>query len=457
MKKVLIITSLIIFLYTLSSCTFGAVQISYLEEKDIEYPIYQDITPNEYLKKDVQGLKNAFPSKGTPKMLVIPINLNDEKATDKDLEELRIAFDGTEVQTGWESVRTYYEKASYGNLQIQMDVLQEWFTPQYEKEYYENYYDMTTQSYGDNLLLREALAAFNNKINYNDYDYDKDGYIDGIWLIYNCRIDFTGNSMWWAFQTTEESNILYDSIRAKFFAFAGLDFIHIKKTSYPNTDLHVDAHTYIHETGHLLGLDDYYNYNDTYDAEGLYGADMMDSNVGDHCSISKLLLGWVEPKVLTETTTVTLKNFSQTGEFLLVTKSFQTIYDEYFLIEFFNNSITNRHDKPFGSNCFGIRILHVNATLNSSGESNGGDYLSYFKYDNTDGDKQFVKQLRADSNVSNLITYNISSKSLFTTDSKVFGKEIYTNYLTHRNEKCFFQLEVLQMDRDSASVKISFL
>ena len=69
--------------------------------------------------------------------------------------------------------------------------------------------------------------------------------------------------------------------------------------TYDPTGIIVDAHTFIHETGHLLGLDDYYDYNDYRGAKGgLYGADMMDNNIGDHGSVNKLLLGWIEPTVV---------------------------------------------------------------------------------------------------------------------------------------------------------------
>ena len=48
-------------------------------------------------------------------------------------------------------------------------------------------------------------------------------------------------------------------------------------TSFMNNDekYYVDSSTYIHETGHLLGLDDYYSYNPNTIGK-VYGADMMD-------------------------------------------------------------------------------------------------------------------------------------------------------------------------------------
>ena len=50
----------------------------------------------------------------------------------------------------------------------------------------------------------------------------------------------------------------------------------------------VDAHTYIHEMGHMLGLPDYYDYSFKSSPTGMY--DMQDNNVGDHNPFSKMHL-----------------------------------------------------------------------------------------------------------------------------------------------------------------------
>ena len=51
----------------------------------------------------------------------------------------------------------------------------------------------------------------------------------------------------------------------------------------------IDAHTYIHETGHLLGSDDFYS-NEDYDPVG--DLEMQSYNVGDMGAFSKFQFGW---------------------------------------------------------------------------------------------------------------------------------------------------------------------
>ena len=78
-------------------------------------------------------------------------------------------------------------------------------------------------------------------------------------------------------------------------SFAGYDFItqDVAITSGFNYDDNkgLDSHVLIHETGHMLGLNDYYNtYGDsTYSPLG--GLDMMDGDFGDNNPYSKILLG----------------------------------------------------------------------------------------------------------------------------------------------------------------------
>ena len=55
----------------------------------------------------------------------------------------------------------------------------------------------------------------------------------------------------------------------------------------------------IHETGHALGLPDYYDYEPGNGPDGgVGGLDMMDINWGDHNVFSKWLLDWLTPQVM---------------------------------------------------------------------------------------------------------------------------------------------------------------
>ena len=402
---------------------------------------------------DIDGplTEGCLPSVGNPKMLVIPVNLEERSKTNSLLNEIEMAFNGTSEQTGYESVRSYYQKSSYGKLNLEINVLDEWFTPTRSKSYYENFHDDRTGDDGSALLLQQALAYYDDKIDYSDYDYNNDGYIDGVWLVYNCDVDFyDSSSIYWAFVYWNYDETEYDGKQAYYYAFGGTDFMHQTENqagTYDPTSIKIDAHTFIHETGHLLGLDDYYDYEERKGATGgLYGADMMDYNIGDHSAVSKLLLGWITPTVVSGSGTITLdiESFVDTGKCIIVTdRKMLSIYDTYYMIEFYTNTGLNELVKPISS--YGVKVTKVNAQknyINGEVELNNGTYQCGFKYDNSDEKELFIN-LICDKKDVKYNGYSLSGDVLFT------EKE----YL--RDEDIFFELVVNTCSELGANITIT--
>ena len=115
----------------------------------------------------------------------------------------------------------------------------------------------------------------------------------------------------------------------------------------------VDAHTYIHETGHLLGLEDYYDSSspDLYSRIAPLGRmDMMDCSLGDMNCFSKMLLGWERPFIPTEDCEITLHQSSGNNECILLSPSWNsTLFDQYLLLEFYAPTGLNRVDATLRS------------------------------------------------------------------------------------------------------------
>ena len=404
----------------------------------------------------------ALPSTGTPKVLVVPVNLKSSNKTSAMLQNIEIAFNGTQAQTGWYSVSEYYYVSSYGKLDIDFVVLNEWFTPSRSKSYYESYYD-NDGYYGSTLILDEFLRAYDSKIDFSDYDSNGDGIIDAIWLIYNCAVNYNDDSSdFWAYVYETPSEIEVDGVYASFYGYAGTDFMFEQSDVYPCENIIIDAHTYIHETGHLMGLDDYYDYNPDVGPEGgFYWADMMDANIGDHSSINKLLLGWIDPIVITGEggITIDLNSFAESGDVILIANhSISSIYDEYILIEFYTPTLLNENDEPiypdgYSDSAYGIRVLHIDARINydSFGEvdyNNDNGYVTGFLYDNSDEDKLFVDTLYCE-----LIEEYATDDILFTPTSKTFAS-LYSDYEYHDGTVIGFDIIVNSMTNSSANITI---
>lgn len=440
---------------------------------------------NNMLSVDGPLTEFSLPSVGSPNVLVIPVNLDNSKATSATLSDIEAAFCGTSEETGWESVSSYYYKSSYGKLDLNFEVLDEWFTPEHSKSYYNNYSGEDGE-YGSCLILKEAMEYYDERIDFSRYDSNGDRVIDAVWMIYNCEIDYvSSDSIYWAFMYSVDTEKTYDGVKPYNYGFAGVGFMYDDASTddddviYDNSNIIIDAHTYIHETGHLMGLDDYYDYDegsgegdysigftDVSKNLGLWSADMMDANMGDHCSISKLLLGWVTPTIVegTGTITLSLSSFTESGCVIMISNHLiETAYDEYFLIELYTTTGLNENDKPILNQSdptlpvYGIRVLHVDARKNYvDGKveyNNGSSYPTGFMCDNSDEKYCFVKMLGACGEESK--DGYAYENSLFGVDGKDFGVDIYKDYKYHSGDALNFSIEVTGYTDSEATVTIT--
>ena len=369
----------------LSSCVIRIIHTStntdFSDEEGNTIYKYQKV--NETYKKENLTLDNVgigsgyryLPSTGDRKILVVPIEFLDSTFDEISLKRLNNTFFGESNQTGWESVSSFYEKSSYGKLKITGEVSSPLRLDQTVNTFSNNYKknSKNTKTYTD-FVLDAALEKLSTSIDLSQYDTNSDGYIDAVWLVYSAKYNRTDSSSpFWAYTTWETSPKTIDSekgLKGCLYSWASIDFVTEKQ--YPSSFLfdssnveNGDAHTYIHETGHMLGLDDYYSY-DYSSVERNYdtpvgGIDMMDMNIGDHDSFSKYLLGWIDPLVITEEYLksndyeLTLNSLADTSStrnkaFLLPCNTENgiryngTSFDEYLLIEYSTNTDLNEKD-----------------------------------------------------------------------------------------------------------------
>jgi M6 family metalloprotease-like protein len=368
----------------------------------------------------------TVPSVGNSKLLVVPVYFSDYTPEKLGLDETEVidnlnkGFFGESNVTGWESVSSFYKKSSYGKLNLTgmvTDLFNVGETLKYVMNKATNEEETSNVTYyildKVNVWLKEKYDLETLK----SYDTDNDGYIDGIWLVYlNKYLNGETNkeyykehegwangfetrkgtsdyinyqkftwSLWaytyWRYYEDNEIDASSSYPYPHCYAWASYDFF--KEGGYTagleNKTL-VDSHTFIHETGHMLGLDDYYSY-DGVDAP-VGGLCMMDNNIGDHEAFSKYLLSWVEPKIVQEAGSFTLKPFEDSGECLLVPARVSNFnnspYSEYLLIEYYTptglNELDATNEYASGARMFtkpGILVYHIDARLvKVTGENN---------------------------------------------------------------------------------------
>ena len=341
-----------------------------------------DFTKGEYIK-DVSNQSlymGGCPTTGSSGVLIIPVQFSDVTAESKGYttDTLREAF-SKGGKTDYFSVYDYYYISSYGQLALDITLLDFWFTPAYESEYYSQFsfvYEGEVVPRGEQLILNEALDYLDDIMDLSQFDSDNNGTIDAVVLINTLEID-SSNFFYWAFRHfnfyRDEANCYYeyDGVHAQDYLWAPYQFLYEVCDEQGNTTIDnitaMNTHTFIHEFGHVLGLDDYYDYAGI--SSPLYGRDLMDSKNGDHNPYSKFNLGWLTTSRLVVTDgsiTLTLEDFSKSGDTIILANNWDDTlgaYQEYYVLVYYTNHGLNVGDYTGYFDTEGVLVYHVNAEI----------------------------------------------------------------------------------------------
>ena len=385
----------------------------------------------KYSYNDLSGIllnnENVCPSIGNVNLLVIPVHIPGDNTyyneeVRKDIEEVFFgdSYD-SESQLGFSSLTEYFYESSYGQLNFQGKVTN-WFNLE---EYTNIQFPSEITEGNDGTIVTEILEkavdwaeSFEN-IDLSQYDNNKDGSIDGVWLVYD-HLDWKTE-----YEIKKNSDPTYAGagLNTAFWNFTGWDWLTVPNTNKPTTSafswasvsmmytsycerntlgaprlnnlssIPLDSHVFIHETGHLMGLDDYYaSDNDLYHPVGK--STMMDQNVCDLDSYSKMLLGWVTPYVVYGTSEILIPTATSSKHGVIViptnheeiselveqaniqgtTKNFVyefNPFSEYIMIDLYSPDGLNEQDtfgktiygKDKGIETTGVRIYHVDSRI----------------------------------------------------------------------------------------------
>ena len=349
------------------------------------------------------------------------------RGADNALIDINNTYFGNPEDTAWHSLSSYYRESSYGKLNFNGIVLP--WGPAFTN--FNTKAMVSAKEFKDNggSAKQLALDYLDWYANYNKwkeikdehgnqmfksgseflkyFDSDSDGYVDLVELVYSApyhaqykdagkwkEID---NDLFWAYCGSTSLNPNPNKPNMSKYAFQSYytmveggytDPVTGKHKNWIPADISaglakVDAHTIIHETGHGLGLPDYYS-TDAQSGQTSGAVDMMAFNIGDHDSHSKSLLGWVDPVVVKGPTEVKVRSFTDTGDCIYIPyrgyyddgsdidkKYKNTFNTEYIAIEYMTPTGVNLHDSlenyngtyPLVPNQAGVKIYHVDSRL----------------------------------------------------------------------------------------------
>lgn len=256
----------------------------------------------------------ALPCVGNPRVVAFVVDFADDyKDPDINIdisaiEKMMFDESGKEnLLSPNDSLRSFYYRSSYEKLDLNGDVFQ------YTLSKNRADYDDSQQ------IIKEIINKNINNVNWNNYDINEDGAVDGVYIILRNYPAFGSPHF------VSDCDFTVGSKK-------------IQKTAFLiGYGKGVGVETLAHETCHLLGLPDIY--------EGVYvnqagsGASTImndhDGMPGDLPSIMKCIYDWIDPIFITGTglTQVTLESYSIKPQVAIVCPNGDITNPNWFVIE----------------------------------------------------------------------------------------------------------------------------
>ncbi len=316
----------------------------------------------------------GMPTSGTVRILALLISFNDYPGTTTpDYFASRLFGDGIGGPP-FDSLRDFYLRSSYDQLRIEGDVLG-WYQAPYARS------TVAETDAGRQNLIKEALNYYEARgHDFAQYDNDGDGTVD-YFCVFWAGPHGEWAEFWWGYYTWfGDSTFRLDGKRLTNYSWQWELYNYPSGTFNPST--------IIHETGHALGVPDYYDYDDAVGPDGGVGSlDIMDGT-GDHNCFSKFMLDWITPTVVPGgTRTVSLRTSGLYPDALLFMPGAADgeIFGEFFMVQ---NRLRSGNDTGLFTGSDGLVVWHVDARLNAWG--------SDFLYDNSYTDHKLLRLMEAD-------------------------------------------------------------
>lgn len=299
---------------------------------------------------------------GEKKCLIILVQFPDLEMTHTHEEFFKQANErGYSDHGGVGSISDYFYDQSYGKMRIDFDVAGP-YTLSEEMSYY-GQKGIIRKDKRAGLMVWEAVKAADKDVNYADYDWNNDGQVEQIYVVYAGYGEATGgkaNTVWphqWSLSAAAtlgecEGPVHADGVTVDTYACGN------ELESNRGTQM-VGIGTMCHEFSHCLGYPDVYDTN--YINFGMNSWDIMDSGSyngnsdipAGYTSYERWAAGWLEPTVLNEPCEVSeMKALVEEPEAYV-------IYNDAHKKEFY--MLENRQKKGWdaGLGGHGMLVVHV--------------------------------------------------------------------------------------------------
>lgn len=298
---------------------------------------------------------------GKHRGLVLLIEFQDVKFHSKDPKATFNDFFNKEGYSEYGmsgSVRDYFKKQSYGQLEIDFDIVGP-YTANASMAYYGGNTDKQKDANVGELIL-EAIDHAAKDADFSNYDWDNDGWVDQIFIIYAGYAEAQGASaetIWPHESSIAHYERAYNGKKVGIYGCAS-ELKGNGRSATPQLD---GIGTACHEFSHCLGLPDMYDTSAAGSNFGMGYWDVMCNGGynGDSCtpagytSYERWFSGWMTPTELKDMTEVKgMKPIATTPEAYVLYNDANP--NEYYLLE-------NRQPVDFDAalSGHGLLVLHV--------------------------------------------------------------------------------------------------
>jgi len=308
---------------------------------------------------------------GTKKGIIILVEYTDVKFTTTNPQA---TFNDIANKEGYSegnfkgSVRDYFAAQSNGDFILDFDVVGPVQLEHNQAYYGANDYRGDDSRPGE--MIIEACKGVDNIVNFADYDWDGDGYVDQVFVIYAGKGEADGgskNTIWpheWNLYSATGSILRLDDTAIYTYA-CGAELNGLEYTD--------GIGTICHEFSHCLGFPDMYDTNKNGTNFGMNSWDLMDYGCYNgngyrpcgYTSYEKWWAGWLTPIELNQDAVdvTSMKPLSENGEAYVIYNDSRRdlgIEGEYYLLE--NRQKTGWDTSLAGK---GLLVLHVDYDENA--------------------------------------------------------------------------------------------
>ncbi len=346
---------------------------------------HHNIAPYESPAQTAFPYQPGLASQGSQAIFVLLIEFPlFPGSTDPAVFDHKLFGNGEQRDYPYESLRNFYVRSSYQTLDLTGTVLG-WYRAVFPRFFYSGPFHTPRSVRGIKRLIKEALRAFDPTVDFSRFDNDGDGVIDYFCVIWTGPTTGWG-SPWWGWCDAQRfffgrDSFTIDGKRLGVFSWQPEKNVREEESTF--TPL-----TIIHETGHALGLPDYYDYDPRHGpGGGIGGLDMMDGGHYDHNAFSKWMLGWLAPQILIAgAETIALQPSAADADAVALMPAPQPFapLNEFFMVQYRAAGIGNDRCLP-GS---GLLIWHIDARLTDNGTD--------FRFNNSYTEHKLIRLMEAD-------------------------------------------------------------